>query len=162
MARAYVSLGSNLDPNYHLNQAIQLFKKYFSEVNVSSFYQSDAMGFSGPTFLNCVVGFFTRLSVEDLQQRCSEWEKQFIDESIISGSFNSRNCDIDLLLYDNCIIFSKSLQIPRSDILHYPFVLAPLAEIAPNELHPTLQLTFSQLWETFNKTFLPVLKLKWR
>ena len=41
MARAYVSLGSNLDPNYHLNQAIQLFKKYFSEVNVSSFYQSD-------------------------------------------------------------------------------------------------------------------------
>lgn len=159
MARVYVSLGSNLDPKHHLNLAIELFKNKFSEVKVSSFYQSNAMGFSGPTFLNCVVGFLTLLSVEDLQQQCSQWEKQFIDESIIPGSFNSRNCDIDLLLYDNCIIFNKSFQIPRSDILHYPFVLAPLAEIAPNELHPTLQLTFSQLWESFNKTFLPIQKL---
>lgn len=159
MARVYVSLGSNIDPDMHLAMAIELFKNHFSDVIVSSLYQSEAMGFNGARFLNCVVGFTTLLSVHDLQHQCQQLEKNFVDTAVTPGSFHSRKCDIDLLLYDNCIIFDKHFQLPRSDIVHYPFVLAPLAEIAPTQLHPTLQQTFAQLWKNFNKTFLPVVRL---
>jgi 2-amino-4-hydroxy-6-hydroxymethyldihydropteridine diphosphokinase len=154
--RAYVGLGSNMRPEYHLHTAIAIFKKEFTNTLASSIYASEALGFAGDAFLNCVLAFDTALSPYAVQEQCQRIEHTFTQKINEKKSFCPRQLDIDLLLLGNTILFEKNLQLPRSDILHYPFVLAPLAEIAPNVQHPTLHKTFAHLWENFNKTFLPI------
>ena len=61
--------------------------------------------------------------------------------------FSSRMIDLDLVLYDG--IIDETLNVPRKDILKYAFVLAPLAELNPEEIHPLEGISFQSLWKTF-------------
>jgi 2-amino-4-hydroxy-6-hydroxymethyldihydropteridine diphosphokinase len=61
--------------------------------------------------------------------------------------FSSRIIDLDLVLYDDLVI--DALNVPRDDIIKYAFVLAPLAEISPEETHPIEGVTYRHLWSTF-------------
>ena len=67
-----------------------------------------------------------------------------------TGRFNSRTLDIDLILYDDLI--NQELNLPRDEILEYAFVLGPLAEINPLGVHPIEEVTYQELWSSFDKT----------
>jgi len=55
------------------------------------------------------------------------------------------------LLYDDLILDEDKLQVPRDEILERAFVLWPLAEVAPDLLHPKIQKTYTELWQNFDK-----------
>ena len=70
--------------------------------------------------------------------------------------FSPRSLDIDLLLYDDQVIDSPPLRIPRSDILEYAFVLRPLAELAPGIKHPVTGRTLADHWADFDQASQPL------
>ena len=66
--------------------------------------------------------------------------------------FSSRTLDLDLLLYDDMVLDEQGLKLPREEILKNAYVLWPLAEIAPDLLHPVIGKTYTKLWDDFDKT----------
>lgn len=150
MTYAYLSLGSNINRDENIASGLQALAQQFGGLIVSSIYESEPVGFSGAAFYNLAVGFDTELDVKTIAQLLRQIEFAH-GRSPDSKKFSARTLDIDLLLYGDLVINDGQLQIPRTDIEHYAFVLEPLAEIAPSLTHPILQLSYAQLWEKMPK-----------
>ena len=149
MATIYVGLGSNIEPEEHLGLAIRQLRERYGQIDVSSVYRSAAVGFAGDDFLNLVA----RLrSEESAEQICEEIERLHDLSGRVRGSekWSSRPLDIDLLLYDDRVIDEPPVRVPRSDILEYSFVLRPMAELAPDLVHPVTGKTMLQHWQEFD------------
>ena len=149
MATIYVGLGSNIEPEEHLGLAIRQLRERYGQSDVSSVYRSAAVGFAGDDFLNLVA----RLrSEESAEQICEEIERLHDLSGRVRGSekWSSRPLDIDLLLYDDRVIDEPPVRVPRSDILEYSFVLRPMAELAPDLVHPVTGKTMLQHWQEFD------------
>ena len=150
MARVYVSIGSNIDRERHIRAAVAALRERFGRVQLSSVYESEAVGFDGDNFLNMAVAFDTALDVASVAQTLRAIEDAH--GRVRSGPrFSSRTLDLDLLLYDELVSRNDGLDVPRAEITKNAFVLQPLAEIAPEAVHPTEGITFAQLWQRFDK-----------
>lgn len=153
VTKVFVSIGSNLERERHILEALAELKESFGRLSVSSVYESEAEGFEGPPFYNLVVGFDTSLALEKVLERLKEIERRH-GRDPQSRKFASRTLDLDLILYGDLILKdpkSGRLLLPREDILRYAFVLEPLAEIAPNLPHPVSGKTYRALWQTFDR-----------
>jgi 2-amino-4-hydroxy-6-hydroxymethyldihydropteridine diphosphokinase len=148
--RAWLSLGSNIDPETQIPAALQALRKNFGELVVSPIYESEAVGFIGDNFYNLVVGIMTQLPARELAGRLREIEAA---HGRVRGAekFSSRTLDIDLLILGECIIDEQGVQVPREEILRYAFVLRPLADVAPQERHPVTGRSYAELWSVFDK-----------
>ncbi len=157
--RAWLSLGSNIDPKHRIPAAIEVLREQFGELVVSPVYESEAVGFSGDNFWNLVVGIETRLPATELAQRLREIESE---HGRVRGAekFSSRTLDIDLLTYGHRLIDGEGVQVPRDEILRYAFVLLPLSEVAPDERHPVTGLTYREHWERFDAAGQPLWRVK--
>ncbi len=144
----YVSAGSNIDPEHHLRVACRQLEKQFGPLSLSSVYRTEAVGFEGDDFLNLVLSFSTDLDVYAVNA-CLEEIELHAGRVRPAGSCAPRTLDLDLLLYGHAVFDEESLQVPRADILQYAFVLAPLAELAPELRHPVDGHTMSELWSVF-------------
>jgi 2-amino-4-hydroxy-6-hydroxymethyldihydropteridine diphosphokinase len=149
MPQIWLSLGSNQQRRRHLCMAVRRLCEHLGEAQVSPVYESDAEGFSGPDFYNLIVGFETEQAPEaliDLLYRIED------DLGRIRGKqkFSSRSIDIDLLTYGDRITSVCGKDLPREDILNYAFVLKPLADIAPQQLHPATEKSYLQHWREFS------------
>lgn len=146
-ASVFVGAGSNIHPRANLEAACRGLKERYREIELSPLYRSPAAGFSGPDFLNLVVGFRTEEAPAEIVERLAELEAD-AGRDRSAGKFSSRTLDLDLLLYGDLI--DASLKLPHPDIERYAFVLRPLADIAPNLRHPTTGLTLAELWQSFS------------
>tara|TARA_Y100000741_G_C17783118_1_gene366568 strand:+ start:44 stop:493 length:450 start_codon:yes stop_codon:yes gene_type:complete len=147
MNEVFVSIGSNIEAESNMI----LVKNYLDElfdVTYSSIYKTPAEGFEGEDFLNCVCKFDTKKSPSDLRDLLKNIEKDMGRTSNQKGMSN-RVIDLDLILYGNMQMNEDGLEIPSDDIAKYRFVLEPLVEIAPDNLHPTLQKSFHDLLSLF-------------
>lgn len=145
MARACLSLGSNLEPEAHLRAAISELQARFDEVRVSRVYRTRAVGFDGGDFLNAAAVIETDLEPEALDTWLHALEDAHGRDR--SGPrFGDRTLDIDLVLYDERIVDGPGhLRVPREELRH-AFVLRPLAEIAPDMVEPRSGRTLAELW----------------
>ncbi len=153
MAKAYVSIGSNLERERHIRQALVELKEIFGELEISSLYESEAEGFKGPPFYNLVVGFNAELLLDKVLKILKTIEIRH-GRSQKTHKFASRTLDLDLILFGDQVIEdpkTSRLIVPREDILRYAFVLEPLAEIAPNLRHPQVNRTYQELWQGFDR-----------
>ncbi|MFI5377696.1 MAG: 2-amino-4-hydroxy-6-hydroxymethyldihydropteridine diphosphokinase [Tepidisphaerales bacterium] len=137
----YIGVGSNLgDREAHIRRALaMLVETPGIEIRrISSFLTNPAQGGpdDAPEFLNCAVEAICALSARDLMKRLLEIEQQI--GRIRREKWEPRVIDLDLLLYGNTILSGDSLIVPHPLMHERLFVLKPLAEIAPNALHPTL------------------------
>ena len=147
MARIYVSVGSNINPVDNIRSAVAALRQHFPELDISTVYESQAVGFEGENFLNFVVGFNSEQALAELIQLLDDIEDQ--QQRDRSGPrFSARTIDLDLLVYDD--IIAPELNIPRDEISKNAFVLQPLAELAPGLVHPQLQISYAQLWNDFD------------
>ena len=150
MHRVYVSIGSNIEPAQHVRLAVAALQGRYGELIISSVYESESVGFAGENFLNLVVGFDTAQSVDEVNKSLHHIEdEQGRDRS--GPRFSSRRVDLDLLLYDDLCMNAGKLVLPREEITENAFVLWPLAEIAPEVMHPLLHKSMSALWNEFDK-----------
>lgn len=145
MARACLSLGSNLDPEAHLRAAIAALRARFGDVRVSNVYRTRAVGFEGGDFLNAAAVLETDLEPDALDAWLHELEDAHGRDR--SGPrYGDRTLDVDLVLYDDRIVDGPGhLRVPRDELRH-AFVLRPLAEIAPDQVEPRSKRTLAQLW----------------
>jgi len=150
MVSVYVSIGSNIDREQNIRSGLGALRAAFGELQLSSIYDSEAVGFDGAAFYNLVAGFETALPVDDLVLRLREIEDAHLRRRD-GPRFSSRTLDIDLLLYDDLIIDSPDIKLPRAEILYNAFVLAPLAEIAPGLKHPVEGQDYAELWRRFDQ-----------
>ncbi|MDX1455050.1 MAG: 2-amino-4-hydroxy-6-hydroxymethyldihydropteridine diphosphokinase [Gammaproteobacteria bacterium] len=151
MVEVFVSIGSNVEPERHVRFAVEALQQRFGELRISTVYQTAAVGFDGDDFLNLVVGFRTRESVEAVDQALDGIERDGGRDQA-SPRFSPRTIDLDLLLYGDLVMDTPDLRLPRNEILKYAFVLAPLVELAAGRLHPETGRPLASHWQEFDKT----------
>ena len=145
MARAYLSLGSNIEPERHLAAAIDALRDRFGAITVSPAYRFPAVGFDGPDFVNLAAAIDTDLDPHALNRWLHALEDR-LGRRRDQPRYASRTLDVDIVLYDDDVVCGDgNLQVPRDELRH-AFVLRPLADIAPHARHPSNHATIAQLW----------------
>ncbi len=145
MSRAYLSLGSNQEPEHHLRQAVGELRARFGTLVLSPVYRTRAVGFDGSDFLNAAAVIDTDLSPVELHDWLHALEDAYGRDR--SGPrYGDRTLDIDIVLFDDCVFAGPgNLRIPRPDLQH-AFVLRPLADIAPDMVVPGDGRSLAQWW----------------
>ena len=134
----YLSLGSNQgDKLKTLQKAINDIAENIGAIQkISSVYKTSSWGYEGEDFYNICISVSTYLQPEKLLKKLLGIENKYGRERKKTNGYSDRKIDIDILLFDNEIIFSKEVTIPHPRMLERNFVLVPLVEIAKNTLHP--------------------------
>jgi 2-amino-4-hydroxy-6-hydroxymethyldihydropteridine diphosphokinase len=151
METAYIALGSNLSspvgsPRQTLDAAVLALAKLGQVIAQSSWYETQPVGYNDqPNFLNGAAALVTALDPETLLDALLEIERVFGRDRSHGIPNGPRTLDLDLLLYGSRTLDTASLQLPHPRIAERAFVLVPLAEVAPDLIHPTLHKSMSQL-----------------
>lgn len=148
MKTAYLGLGSNVgNREQHIQAALsKLAAPDLKVARVSSIYETEPVGFTAQrSFLNLVVEIETELFPIQLLSRIAKIEQVLGRVRTIENG--PRTLDIDILLYGRAIIHSAKLEVPHPRIAERRFVLAPLAELAPDLRHPVTHKTIRQMLE---------------
>jgi len=142
--RAYLSLGSNIEPERHLRAAIAELRARFGDVVVSPVYRSGAVGFDGPDFLNLAAAIDTDLDPLALDAWLHALEDRHGRRRDVPR-YASRTLDVDIVLIDDLVVEGPGhLRIPRPE-LREAFVLKPLSDIAPDVRDPVSGSTLVEL-----------------
>ena len=149
MAFILISVGSNIEREHHIRVAIKELRQAFGELMISSVYESEAVGFTGDPFYNLVVGAHTNLSVAECVQCFKQIEDRHGRKRNVAR-FSGRTLDLDLLTYDQ-LVCQQPVQLPRDEITKNAFVLWPMAELVPDQIHPVTGLSYQQLWQQYAK-----------
>lgn len=134
----YFSIGTNQG---NLIENLQISVDKIAEnigkiIEISSVYKSKSWGFKGNDFYNICVEITTNLNSKDLWSKILEIEESIGRKRNDDSKYENRIIDIDVLLFNDEVIFSKDLHVPHPKMLERKFVLIPLAEIAPYIKHP--------------------------
>jgi 2-amino-4-hydroxy-6-hydroxymethyldihydropteridine diphosphokinase len=149
MAAVYVAAGSNIEPLSNLIRAQAELARIFGRLTVSPWYRNAAVGFEGHDFINFVLGFATALGVHDTQAQLREVET-LCGRPRNAPKWAARAMDLDILLFGEAVLDEPQLKLPRPDLLVRPYMLGPLADVAPDLRHPTDGRTIAQLWAQFD------------
>jgi len=148
----HLNIGSNQNRRINIQLALNKLESNFTDITVSSLFESPAEGFVGSNFYNVGVNAKTKNNIYEVVDILHDIENLMgRDRSL--PKFSSRIIDLDLVLFNDAI--DEDLKVPRRDILKYAFVLAPLAELNPEDIHPQKGISFLNLWKEFqsNKDF---------
>lgn len=143
---AYLSLGSNIEPEDNLRKAVKALRERFGDVVLSPVYSTPAYGFAGPDFLNTIAILASDIHPFALH----DWlhaleEKQGRDRR--DAPYSDRTLDVDIIYFGNLVLEGPGdLQLPRPE-LHHAFVLKPLADVAPDFIDPVRNMSLEQLWK---------------
>lgn len=155
MARVYLGLGSNIERERYLTAGLDALEVLLGELSLSSVYDSLAIGFDGQPFLNMVVGAQTELPLPTLAARLRHIEYEH-GRPVDASRFSSRQLDIDILTYGDMVGECRGefgvVILPRDEILDNAFVLQPLAELAPRDIHPVAGRSYADLWENYDQS----------
>jgi len=145
MIRVFLGIGTNLgDRERNLQEARAALSQRLEILKESSIYQTAPWGYlDQPAFLNQVIEAQTALSSLNLLDFLKQTEKQLGRQA--NFRFGPRLIDLDILFYGNRIIQTPRLQVPHPRLTERAFVLIPLAEIAPEFVHPQNKQTVTQL-----------------
>lgn len=151
MPKVFLGLGSNTDPYHYLEKALDTLHAEYGTLAISPVYESDAVGFVGDRFLNLVVAFDTDLPLGTLARQLRAIEHAN-GRPPGGPKFSPRTLDIDILLYGELCGAFNGLTLPRDEIDCHAFALRPLADLAPDALHPVKRQSYGELWAVMEMT----------
>lgn len=148
MANVFLGLGSNL------GDKIQTLQNAIAEINtsigivksISNFYETEPWGFFDENFfVNCAVLISTKLKPDEILLKIHQIENKFKRIKTKKNIYEARTIDIDIIFYENNIYSTQTLHIPHKLAHLRKFVLLPLNDLAPNFIHPLLDISISNL-----------------
>ncbi|WP_139956114.1 2-amino-4-hydroxy-6-hydroxymethyldihydropteridine diphosphokinase [Flavicella sediminum] len=150
----YLSLGSNLsDKLQNLKNAVNAIEQEIGIVSkISSIYATPALGFEGNEFYNICIEVKTELNSSELLDKILAMEIELGRIRNARVGYQNRVIDIDVILFQNEVLVSKSLIIPHPRAIERNFVLYPLNEIAKDTVFPNTKNTIQQLLELCKDT----------
>jgi 2-amino-4-hydroxy-6-hydroxymethyldihydropteridine diphosphokinase len=150
-ALAAIALGSNLESRFgdreaNLREAVRRIEGLGEVRAVSSFYDTEPVGYlEQPRFLNAAMVLETELKPAALMQGMLSIERTMGRERLGAIAKGPRVIDLDLLLYGDWVLWAEDLVLPHPAMSERRFVLEPLAEIAPEWVHPVLGVMVREL-----------------
>jgi 2-amino-4-hydroxy-6-hydroxymethyldihydropteridine diphosphokinase len=146
---AYLLLGSNLDDKVEmLKKAVAALQNTQCKVTQQSgYYLTEAWGVrEQPDFINQAIEISTSLTPSELLRKILSIETKLGRVREAGVQWQPRTIDIDILLYEDTVVKTNSLEIPHPRMSTRNFALLPLMEIAPEFIHPTLKKTIEDLY----------------
>jgi len=147
MSTAWLGLGSNVNAENNIRAGIKELKNKFENVSLSPVYSSTAVGFDGDDFINLVARVETEMHPLELRGYLRNLEDRYGRKRNVP-KFSDRILDIDILLYDDLVLRSPVLDMPRGEIMKFAHVLKPLADLEPDLIHPTELRSMADIWES--------------
>jgi 2-amino-4-hydroxy-6-hydroxymethyldihydropteridine diphosphokinase len=137
MTRAFVSIGSNIDPGKNVKKALLQLKKQVSIQAISTVYLTEPIGPEvQPPFYNCVIEIATQVPPLELKREVLQRIEDALGRKRTDDKFAPRTIDLDLLLYDDLTMTIDGHTLPDPDIVRRPFLAITLHEIAPGLVLP--------------------------
>lgn len=155
MPEAWIAAGSNLRPRHHLRRALALLRRRWPQLRVSPACASPAAGFAGADFVNLVVGFQTDLPPGELKAALRGIEAACGRRRGPAHRARVR-LDLDLLLLGDLCGRVDGIELPEPELLERPYLLGPLAQVAPGLRHPRDGRTLGELWRVLGATAAPL------
>ncbi len=160
MARAFVSAGSNIDPETNVKEAIRRLSRLVMVKAVSTVYRTAPIGTSGqPHYFNCVIEIDTDLPPLILKTDVLRPLEAKGGRLRTGDKYATRPIDLDLILYDDVIMKSEELVLPDPDILSRPFLAIALRELAPGLVVPGSGVRIEDLAEAVSRDAMEPLQL---
>ena len=137
MTKVYLSLGSNIEPEKNIYEALKLLSENVTILEVSTVYLTDPLRQKYlAKFYNCVVKIQTELGPEELKFKILRTIEEKLGRRRSKNKYASRTIDIDILLFGNLYLSKENLIIPDPEIEKRPFLAIPLYEIEPDLVIP--------------------------
>ncbi len=135
--RAYISLGSNISPERNLPEAVRRLAGHCRLLAVSPVYETQPVGMTEqPSFLNAAVLVETDLGASDLKSRVLLAIERELGRVRTADKNSPRTIDLDISLFNNETLELGQRRIPDPEILDFAHIARPLADLAPEYLHP--------------------------
>ncbi len=150
MTKVFVAAGSNVEPEKNLASACAQIVRNWPDAFFSRAYRNAAVGFDGPEFINLVLGFSTAQPLDAVIAQLRDIETQ-CGRPRLAPKWASRSMDLDVLLFGDRVEKTAEYTLPRPDLLKRPYMLGPMAEIAPEVVHPTVGKAIGVLWNEFDR-----------
>jgi dihydroneopterin aldolase/2-amino-4-hydroxy-6-hydroxymethyldihydropteridine diphosphokinase len=146
VARAFVGIGSNIEPAENVEKAIYSLSAAVQIRAISTVYLTEAVGRPGqPPYYNCVVELETDVLPVELKQQVLRRIEQELGRIRNTDRYAARTIDLDLILYDQLVMTTEGLTLPDPDIVKRPFLAIPLQELAPDLKLPGSDLRISEI-----------------
>lgn len=146
MSLAYLSLGSNVDRERMLPEAVRRLASHGRIVAVSSIYETAAIGNPGdPSYFNAAVILETQLAPAELKRQVLQPLEEVLGRQRTPDPNSPRTIDVDVSLFDDQILTLGKRRIPDPEILLYPHIAVPLADVAPGLRHPETGETLAEI-----------------
>ena len=150
MTAVFVAAGSNVEPVANLQRALDMLARHYPSLRCSRAYRNAAVGFEGDDFVNLVIAFDTDDGVDAVLGHLHDAEAA-CGRARNAPKWAPRSMDLDILLYGDTVADQPGLVLPRPDLVRRAYMLGPMAELAPDLVHPTLGSTMRALWEAFDR-----------
>jgi 2-amino-4-hydroxy-6-hydroxymethyldihydropteridine diphosphokinase len=147
-AGVFIGLGSNLgDRRANIADALERIRKLPDTriVKESSLYESEPHGDAKTWFVNGVIEIETDLTPDNLLKKLKVVESAMGRKRVKGKRWGSRIIDLDVLFFGSLVLRKRTLKVPHPEVQNRRFVLLPLSELAPQLIHPVLQVTVSDL-----------------
>ncbi len=139
LCSVYLNLGSNIEPEKHIPQAVKLLREAANVEAVSSVWETKSVGYDGANFLNVCVLINTNLQPNELKEKILRPIEDKIGRVRNENRYAPRPIDIDIILFD---------KTPHNlETWNHAFVIVPLAELIPNFIHPIEKKTLGEIAE---------------
>lgn len=141
MARAFIGVGSNIEPEQNVRAAILRLAQDTRLVGLSMVYRTEALSRpEQPPYLNCVAEIETDALPLEVKRAILRPIESSLGRRRTADKYAARTIDLDLIVYDDLVLDEPGLQLPDRDILVRPFLAIPLFELAPELVLPGLGL----------------------
>lgn len=145
MEHAFISIGSNINPEENIRKALRLLSGRVVVSAISNIYKTEPVGRAGQDhFYNCVIDVLTDRKPEDLKNILKEIEDS-LGRKREADKNADRTIDLDIILYGNLV--SEDMKIPDPEITERPFLAIPLAELAPGIILPGKNISIDDVIE---------------
>jgi 2-amino-4-hydroxy-6-hydroxymethyldihydropteridine diphosphokinase len=150
MARAFVSIGSNIDPARNVEAALRALARHVAVTGISTVYLTSAEGRpEQPSFYNCILEISAEINPLDLKFRVLRPIEAALGRERSSDKYAPRTIDLDLVLYGDLVMNEEGLVLPDPEIYRRSFLAVPLAELAPELILPGSDVRVSELARRF-------------